>query len=189
MMAAHDPGPPNRDGRLAVFGAVGGAVLGSLVGGVIGLTGTLVTLNNQADQVREARDAQAVGTARVMMATYEGGVRYLCKLGKERRFLNVPPELETQATSAERTVVASHLTPEQSRAVANADEALAYWDGLYENNIGKLVADTPVDLKKEFLAGAVHKAMAGSSALRLVARYKTEDIRECNTVTWKLETV
>jgi hypothetical protein len=174
----------SRDRRVAFIGGL----VGALVGGLFSLGGTWLTLQNQAQRESEARDRLAIGTARVMVAAFDNGVRYLCRAGRENRFLDFTPHMRPEVTTADRELVAGELDSDDALAVAEGDQAMANWEGLYvryrewygPNGVG-------FNPWRAGLHRGIARAAAARIALEGIADYHESGREPCDTKEWKIQ--
>jgi hypothetical protein len=181
---ATEPPAASRDRRVAFIGGL----VGALVGGLFSLGGTWLTLHDQAHRESEARDRLAVGTARVMVAAFDNGVRYLCRAGKENRFLSFTPHMRPEVTTADRELVAGELTSDEALAVAEGDQAMANWEGLYEDHRETYGPEGyGFNPWRAGLHRGVGRAMDARIALEGIADYDPKGREPCDTKEWKIQ--
>jgi hypothetical protein len=165
--------------------AFAGGLVGALVGGLFSLGGTWLTLHDQAHRETQAQERLAVGAARVMIASFDNGVRYLCRLGRERRFIRITPDLRPDVAIADRELVAGELDADESLAVAEGDQAMANWEALYPD-----LRKDQEELGAEFepysfgLNRGIGRAMQARIALEGTAHYDEAGREPCDFKSW-----
>jgi hypothetical protein len=179
-----EPPAASRDRRVAFIGGL----VGALVGGVFSLAGTWLTLQNQAHRESEARDRLAVGTARVMVAAFDNGVRYLCRAGRDNHFLDLEPHMRPEVTTADRELVAGELDSEDALLVAEGDQAMANWEGLYRDYWEEHGTDeVGFNPWEAGLDRGIRRAMAAREALEGIADYDSSGREPCDKRQWKIQ--
>ncbi len=172
----------SRDRRIAFAGGL----VGALVGGLFSLAGTWLTLHDQAQRETQAQERLAVGAARVMIGAFDNGVRYLCRLGDEQRFLDITPQLRPAVATEDQELVAGELDAVESVTVAEGDQAMANWEELYRKlrdrykQTGELFEPYGVGLDR-----SIGRAMRAREALEGTADYDESAREPCDfTARW-----
>ncbi len=176
------------DGAQGRRGAFIGASVGALVGGLFSLGATWLTLHDQARREGEAQRRVAVGTARVMIGAFDNAVIYLCRLGKENKFLVITPHLRPEVATADRTLVAGELTAREALDVSEGDMAMANWEGLYRKHREEFAGrEETFDPYRAGLHRGIARAMQARTALEGVAEYDPGGRVVCDTEDWELD--
>jgi hypothetical protein len=163
---------------------LGAGLLGVVVGGAFSLGATWLTLDNQTQREQEAQHRLAVGTARVMIATFDNATRRLCTVGKTGTFLPITPPLSPQVPPSDRIVLAGELDTQEAVKVGEGEHAMATWQHLYGDIRQRVDAGKPFNPYKG-LHISVHRAMDAREALEDVADDPGNGRQRCDTSTFK----
>jgi hypothetical protein len=113
-----------------------------------------------------------------MIQGFDNAVLRLCDVGKEGRFLRVAPRLRPEVTISDRRLVAGELTAAEAQRVADADQAMATWEALYQAFIEERARIVP---RSEGLDTAIAKASDARQALERVAELPRSGSVVCDT--------